>query len=228
MSRRRVSWIPWVVLAFSVGVSNARSASMVSELPLIQRPVEGEQATFVVLFSGDGGWSTLTREISQDLNERGYSVVGWNTLKYFWSPKPPDAAADDLGRVIEHFAAAWRKVDVVLAGYSMGASVLPAIVNRLLPGTRARVRSLVLLAPDRVTDFEVHVSGWLHLAPHGEPVERDLEGLTGTLPIACVYGIDEAEQSLCPLLRGPRVTVTRLPGAHHFDGNYTALARLVI
>ena len=103
--------------------------------------------------------------MTTELNDTGYPVVGWNMLKYFWAAKTPEHAAGDLATIIRYFAQAWHKNQVVLTGYSMGADVLPAIVNRLPIAEQQRVRSIVLMAPERATDFEFHLGGWLQHIP---------------------------------------------------------------
>jgi type IV secretory pathway VirJ component len=45
--------------------------------------------------------------------------------------------------------------------------------------------------------------------------------------VMCVYGQEESD-SLCPQLDPRKVTLVKLPGGHHFDGNYAALARLIV
>jgi type IV secretory pathway VirJ component len=200
----------------------------VADLPLIELPANGDQSTFAVMFSGDGGWSTLTQKVAAELNIDGSPVVGWNTLKYFWNAKQPDAGGADLGRVIEHYARQWHKGGVVLIGYSMGADVLPALVNRLPPAARQRVRSVVLLAPGRAASFEFHLTGWLNrTAADAVPIKPEVDALA-PMPVTCIYGTEEAEKSLCTQLGGANITIKALPGAHHFDRDYKELAQLVL
>jgi len=206
------------------------SSAALAGLPLIERPIESKGNTFVVMLSGDGGWSTLTEKVTTELNETGYPVVGWNMLKYFWSAKTPEHAAGDLATIIRYFAKTWHKDQVVLAGYSMGADVLPAIVNRLPIAEQQRVRSIVLMAPERSTDFEFHLGGWLqHIPKDAQPIAPEVAALPDGVRMTCIYGSDEAERSLCTQLDSNKATLTlkALPGAHHFDGNYEALAKLV-
>jgi type IV secretory pathway VirJ component len=201
---------------------------VVADLPLVELPVTGSQSTFFVMFSGDGGWSTLTQKVAAELNADGNPVVGWNTLKYFWSAKTPTASAADLGRVIEHFAQTWHKHGVVLVGYSMGADVLPAIVNRLPAASRQRVRSVVLLAPVRAASFEFHLTGWLNRqARDAVPIKPEVDALA-PIPLTCIYGTEEAATSLCTQISGANITIKALPGAHHFDRDYKELAQLVL
>ena len=47
------------------------------------------------------------------------------------------------------------------------------------------------------------------------------------LPTLCLAGSDE-DDTPCTLLAGtPGVKVVRLPGSHHFDGDYPAVAEAV-
>ncbi len=228
-------WFPQFIAAYDAldaqrPVEPPPSSRALAGLPLIERPVEGAGNTLVVMLSGDGGWSTLTEKVTDELNEAGYSVVGWNMLKYLWTKKAPERAAADLATVIRYFTNAWHARDVILAGYSLGADVLPALVNRLPAAEQQRVRSMVLLAPERATDFEFHLSGWLkHVPKDALPIAPEVSRLPDGVRVICVYGADEAERSLCTQIDSgsAMLTLKKLPGAHHFDGDYPALARLI-
>jgi type IV secretory pathway VirJ component len=220
--------------AMWLGVSAAaHAAAPLGDLPVVEHLVPAtdaaEQGLFVVLFSGDGGWSTLTRELTAALNAAGYSVVGWNTLKYFWHAKTPEQAAADLDRVIRFYTDRLQAHRVIVTGYSMGADVLPAMVDRLPPTALASVQSVVLLAPGRATTFEFHFSGWLNRVPKGaQPIKPDVVRLLEHAAVVCVYGADEASTSLCTELGDTTASRIELPGAHHFDGNYGQLAELIL
>ena len=226
-------WFPTFVTTYDAldakrPVEAPPSSKALAGLPLIERPVESKGDTFIVMLSGDGGWSTLTEKVTTELNDTGYPVVGWNMLKYFWAAKTPEHAAGDLATIIRYFAQAWHKNQVVLTGYSMGADVLPAIVNRLPIAEQQRVRSIVLMAPERATDFEFHLGGWLqHIPKDALPIAPEVEALPDGVRMTCIYGSDEAERSLCTQLDANKATLRALPGAHHFDGDYEALAKLV-
>ena len=211
-------------------VAQAAKTAELAGLPLIERPVETSSPTLIVMLSGDGGWSTLTERVTDELNASGLPVVGWNTLKYFWTAKTPEHASVDLAAIIRYFSDAWHTQDVILAGYSMGADVLPAIVNRLPPAEQRRVRSVVLMAPGRATDYEFHISGWLqHVPKDAQPIAPEVENMPADIRLTCIYGADERDHSLCTQINAakPGLTLKELPGAHHFDGDYEGLARLV-
>jgi type IV secretory pathway VirJ component len=220
----------YAALAVKRPVPQAAKTDELAGLPLIERPVETPSATLIVMLSGDGGWSTLTERVTDELNASGLPVVGWNTLKYFWTAKAPERASADLAAIIRYYSDAWHTQDVILAGYSMGADVLPGIVNRLAPAEQRRVRSVVLMAPGRATDYEFHISGWLqHVPKDAQPIAPEVENMPADIKLTCIYGSDEADRSLCTQIdaRKPGLTLKELPGAHHFDGDYEGLARLV-
>ena len=196
-------------------------------LPLIDvPPARGSSETLVVFVSGDGGWAKIDKSISGVLANEGMPVVGLNSLQYFWTKRTPETAARDLGAIIDSSLARWKKQNVILVGYSRGADVLPAMVARLTPEQRSRVRLLALLAPSPKVEFEFHVVDWMHDSKHGLAVQPELAKLTSTMTI-CVWGDDDTD-SLCRGLSLPHVKVVTLHGSHHFDGDYGKLARIIL
>lgn len=203
-------------------------ATDVSDLPLVEVPahtVGGKQ--LAVLLTGDGGWAGLDRELSSQLSAAGMPVVALSTLRYFWAEQKPEVAARDLDRIIRHYLRVWHKQQVVLIGYSFGANVLPFMVSRLPLTTRNRITSLNLLAPSTHTGFEIHVADWVPgSTPAGQPIQPEFKRLGG-LHTLCLFGAME-QDSLCPNLPVRSVRAIRLPGDHHFDGDYPRLAREII
>src|SRR5205085_3472416 len=101
-----------------------------AKLPLIEVPAtRGNSDTLVVFVSGDGGWAKIDKSIASILAANGMHVVGLNSLQYFWTKRTPESAARDLQSIIETHLGA-RK-NVVIAGYSRGADVLPAMIARM-------------------------------------------------------------------------------------------------
>jgi len=200
-------------------------ATAVRDLPLVELPAKGTTGELAVIVSGDGGWASLDRDIGGALAAKGISVVGLNSLQYFWHDRTPDEAGRDLTRVLHHYLEAWNARDVLLVGYSLGAEVLPFMASRLPPDLRSRVRLVALLGPGRTATFEFHVGEWLGRAVHGPPTAPEIDRLAG-LRVLCLYGTDETD-SACPLVhRGPEVE--RVPGGHHFGGSYTSLADRIL
>jgi len=198
----------------------------VGDLPLVEMPAQGARRDqLAIMLSGDGGWAGLDREVAAQLNERGYPVVGWNSLRYFWDARTPEASARDLDRVIRHYTHAWGASSVLLVGYSQGADVLPFMVNRLPESTRRLVAGTALIAVGTEAFFEFSVTHWIGTPTGGRPVMPELEhGRPGRL--ACIYGSDE--DSPCRTLRGEDVLRIELPGGHHFDGDYRRVSDAVL
>ena len=87
-------------------------------LPLVELPSAAAGERFAVLLSGDGGWAGIDKGIAEALVQKDVPVVGFDSLRYFWSPRTPEGLARDLDRVIRYYAARWKRKEVILIGYS--------------------------------------------------------------------------------------------------------------
>ena len=205
----------------------ATAAHAAEPLPLVEVPASGAASdTLVVFVSGDGGWAKLDKAVAKTLAADGMPVVGLNALQYFWKKRSPESTARDLESVIDNYLTKWHKSRVILAGYSRGADVLPFVVNRLAPATRAKLRLVALLAPATKVEFEFHMTDWLHDSSAGLPIKPEAASLAPR-PLLCVSGGDD-DDSLCRGLAQPGAHVIILPGSHHFDGDYGKLAQLIL
>jgi hypothetical protein len=98
-----------------------------------------------------------------------------DSLHYFWKARTPEETANDIARTIEHYTAAWSRQRVILIGYSLGADVLPSIVNRLPSDVREHICSIALVGLGDTTIFEVQIKHWLPGAKlDGQPVAPEL------------------------------------------------------
>jgi type IV secretory pathway VirJ component len=204
------------------------SAGELVDLPLVEVAARGpESDRMAVFWSGDGGWAELDREVSAGLADRGVPVVGVNSLKYFWTNRTPKQTAQDLERIIRHYAALWKKEKVVLIGYSLGADIVPFAANRLNEALKPRVELIALLGPGLQVDFEFHLSNWLgSRSKTALPTMPEVMKL-GNTRLLCFYGEKETD-SLCRNLQGNNLKKVALPGAHHFGGNYAQLAETIL
>jgi type IV secretory pathway VirJ component len=200
----------------------------VSDLPLIELPAAHPNGLMAIVISGDGGWRDLDKTIAQALQKDGVSVIGWDSLRYFWSEKPPAQTSRDLARVMQTYGARWHAQHVALVGYSFGADVMPFAYNRLPEAQRAKVSLISLLgfAPD--ADFQIRVGGWLGMPASDKALKAQPE-LTRVPPaiVQCFYGENEKE-TLCPALDKTGVEVIRTSGDHHFGRDYNALERRIL
>nr|WP_110947576.1 AcvB/VirJ family lysyl-phosphatidylglycerol hydrolase [Pseudomonas bohemica] len=127
---------------------------------------------------------------------------------------------------MEHYRRVWGIKHFILAGYSFGADVLPALYNRLPAIDQADVDSIVLLSFARNANFEIRIEGMM-----GEDTGKYMTAPEmAQLPakkVFCVYGTDEARKSGCT----DTVTVGKtlgIPGNHHFNDDYDTLSTYLI
>jgi type IV secretory pathway VirJ component len=181
-----------------------------------------------IIYSGDGGWRDLDKEIGEALVARGMPVVGVDSLRSFWTVRSPQQVADDLGELMTTYGERWGTKRVVLIGYSFGAGVLPFAIN-LLPATlQERIVLIALLGVEPRADFEIRFTGWFGQEPDANAPEVLPQLLKlDVARVQCFYGEDEAD-SLCRAPQLARAEVIRTAGGHHFDGDYAALAARIL
>lgn len=198
----------------------------VGDLPVIEiRASGGTSDTFGVFLSGDGGWAGFDEKLSQSLTARGIPIIGFDSLRYFWRARTPDGTAADIQHLVEHYRAAWKRDKVLLIGFSQGADVLPFVLNRLAPRTRAAISSAVALSTSSKASFEFHVSNWL--GSSGDvPTLPEMQRL-GRERIVYVCGSRDGD-AICPQLDPSAFHVVTLPGDHHFDDAYDELSDVIL
>jgi type IV secretory pathway VirJ component len=221
------NWMPQFKKAFERIAGTASTAppkpegKALQDLPLLEVSAKNSFSPFLAVhLTGDGGWGVTDRGLSNALAGRGIPVIGFNSLQYFWKKRTPEEAAADLGRILSHFLAAWKKEKAVLIGYSFGADVLPFMINRLPETLRSRIQTVVLLGPSRSVEFEFHVSQWLGMSG-GEsalPVLPEIEKLRGQR-IVCVAGENDKE-CCCRDLDAGLAKVILIKGGHLIWRNF--------
>jgi type IV secretory pathway VirJ component len=179
-------------------------------LPLRPFPVRGDTGrVFAIVLTGDGPTGGLGKE-----------------LRYYWNPQSPEQSARDLDAVIRHYASAWGRDRVVLVGYSMGADVLPFLVNRLPDDSRHRVAGMALLALAHDAVFEFRFEQWWGTSSAPRFATRpEVEKLAG-LRVLCVWGVGD-DKAACPLMRTAPMREVQLRGGHQFKGDQKRLLRVV-
>ncbi|VVM50824.1 hypothetical protein PS623_00750 [Pseudomonas fluorescens] len=195
-------------------------------IPVVEVPAGQTTDTVTLFLSGDGGWRDLDRDVAGEMAKLGYPVVGIDTLRYYWQHKTPEQSAIDLSELMQHYRQKWGTKRFVLTGYSFGADVLPAIYNRLPEEDQQRVDAVILLAFARSGSFEIEVEGWLGKEGQEAPTGPEMARMPAA-KVVCIYGVEEADESGCTehTAVGERL---KLPGGHHFDENYPALAKRLI
>jgi len=197
-------------------------------LPLTILDAKPKLDTMAIIYSGDGGWRDIDSEVGATLQAEGIPVVGMDALRYFWTELKPQQVADDLDRIIKNYRREWKVKNVVLIGYSFGASVLPATYNLLEPEQKSHVTQISLLALAHEVDYEISVTGWLGVAGDGKGGDsvEDLKKIDPKL-VQCIYGTDDDEDP-CPTLAASGVETVAIEGGHHFDEDYKGLADKIV
>jgi type IV secretory pathway VirJ component len=228
------NWMPQFRKAFTDLVKKHGSEpeskdEELKDIPVIEvRAKTDSRNTMAVIISGDGGWASIDREIGDILSAHGVPVVGFNSLQYFWTRRTPETAAHDMERVITHYLTAWKKEKVILVGYSLGADVLPFILNRLSPEVSSKVQMAALLGPSDEVDFEFHFTDWLGGSSSKTSLQvlPEVEMMRGK-KVLCFQGAEE-EGSLCKKLKTDIAENILLKGGHHFGGNTEAIAETIL
>jgi len=211
-------------------VKQVQPDASVSGVPLTEVPATGgpDRPQLAVMFSGDGGWALLDRAVTAELAKNGLPIIGWDSLSYFWKARQPEEVALDLERVLRRYLAVWNKGRIVLMGYSFGADVLPAVVNRLPKELRDRLDLVAFLGLSERASFEFRLTDWIsdEADESDQPVRPEVEKL-GAVRRLCLYGAGE-EGAFCPKLTDLGVIVEKMPGDHHFDEDYQGVARRIL
>jgi type IV secretory pathway VirJ component len=229
------NWVPQFKDAFSIVAAiepitpPSANAPSVKDLPLVEvAAAEPQKNIMAIHLTGDGGWGVTDKGMSKELAANGIPVVGWNSLKYFWHKRTPDAISKDLERVLTYYLGAWKKDKVILEGYSLGADVLPFMVSRLPDSLKAKIQLIAFIGLSHEVDFNVHLSNLFG----GSAIDKDasqtlpeVEKLSG-IKMLCFYGEDDSEV-LCDEIPAGLVKSTSLQGGHlvksHFGPITTAI-----
>ncbi|HEY0275776.1 MAG TPA: AcvB/VirJ family lysyl-phosphatidylglycerol hydrolase [Paenirhodobacter sp.] len=180
--------------------------------------------TMAIIYSGDGGWRDIDREVGEALQKAGVPVIGVDSLRYFWNERKPQEAADNLSRIMRHYQTEWGVKHVVLIGYSFGADVLPNSYALLPAQDQASVALLTLMGLSHNRDYVIHVSGWLGMSSGSDSdPTKDLLKVPAKM-VQCIYGKDDDEDACHDLSADRGYEMIGLSGGHHFDDDYQTLA----
>jgi type IV secretory pathway VirJ component len=199
----------------------------VADLPLVEMPAKPATRRMAVFISGDGGWRDVDKRISEQLQQLGVSVVGWDSLRYFWSRKTPDEAAADLAAVLDTYEAKWNCDEVALIGFSFGADVMPFLYDRLDANTQRHIAQISILSPGEAADWEIKVAGWFGAGP--SRAATPLAPAVATLPgdrTQCFFGDQDSGRS-CALFAARGAEIFEKKGHHHMDGDFDLIGRQI-
>ncbi|MFL5337999.1 MAG: AcvB/VirJ family lysyl-phosphatidylglycerol hydrolase [Geminicoccaceae bacterium] len=208
----------------------APPTASLADLPLVELPAQGRSGTFAVFLSGDGGWRDIDKSIAETLSQNGLSVVGLDSLRYFWKEKRPEQIARDLERIVAHYGQSWQAPGIVLLGYSMGADVIPPAWSKLSQATRDETKLIALMGLEPTAIYQISIAGYLGVNGDDEiDIRPDLKALPAS-KVMCFYGSDEKADgdTACTLPEMSGAILMERAGGHHLDGDYRAIARDIL
>lgn len=197
----------------------------VKNLPLIitNSKAQDKVAPAALLISGDGGWYGFEQSIADNLAAKGIPVIGLDSKKYFWNRRTPEETAADISRALIYYGKVWDKEKFVLVGYSLGAELVPFIINRLPAILKPEIESAVLLSPATTTDFEVHFSNMLGMGNRNNTYNT-IDEIIKMQSIHTLIIFGEGEKTEVPeLLKGTSIIVRKIPGDHHYKFNLSLI-----
>src|ERR1035437_542517 len=199
-----------------------------SDMPLsIMSSTAKEKLPLVFFISGDGGWKTFEHEICKNLSEKGAPSIGLDALKYFWNEKQPKQVAEDISTAITHYMKQWDRNSFILVGYSFGASVVSFIANSFTPALKDNIKGIFCFSPDKTGDFEIHIADMLSFDRIEKyDVLNELKLISALKPV-CIFGSKE-DADLQKLFLDKGFKVENLPGEHHFNNDYNAIAEIIL
>jgi len=148
---------------------------------------------------------------------QGLSIRNWG--KGIGHRAQGTETASDIAKTLNYYGAQWGRTRYVLVGYSLGAEIVPFIVNRLPEDVKSKVQSAVLLSPATTTDFEIHISNMLGMGNRQNTynVTEEIIKMQNTATLI-IFG--EGEKTQIPeLISGTSVIVRKIPGDHHYKFN---------
>lgn len=180
------------------------------------------------MISGDGGWTSFDQSLAEALARKGVPVVGLDAQKYFWTKKTPDLVAAELAKVMAQYMEQLGKEEVVLLGFSFGASIVPFVANRLSPELKSQLSAVLSMSPDATADFEIHIADMLNFGGSKGKynVLAEMSKLK-SVPVISYFG--KAEGARIPnqfIKQGLKVQI--LAGDHHYANDFEGLSKTLI
>lgn len=181
----------------------------------------------VLFITGDAGFGKFSIELCDNIHAAGYDVCAINAKAYFWNKKTPEQTAADVAAYLEKQFSQRDNQQLILAGYSFGADVMPFIVNRLPASLRKKLVSLILISPSTSTDFEIHLTDML-----GGNKKRSMDVVAEINKLSVprtvtIFGSDEKDFPVSAV-KLEKYSNESLPGGHHFNGDAPEVAKTLL
>ncbi|SEM84110.1 virulence protein (VirJ) [bacterium A37T11] len=187
------------------------------DVPVIIKRGSNPALPVVIYFTGDGGWNDFSQQIAENINQKGYTIFSIDSKKYFWEKKTPEEVAIMISGIFKTFPADFKEKQIVVAGYSFGASVLPFFISRLPILEQHTIKKVFCLSPSGYADFEVKVTTMLNISAENKnyPVIPELKKLNHN-QVYIFFGKEENKRDIT-LFKNSGFNLTLFPGSHGYN-----------
>lgn len=205
-----------------------RAAHPAPDLPVVELKATDESLPLILYVSGDGGYNAFSQGLLAKISSKGYGILALDARSYFWKAKTPQQLASDMASLLSNHLLNRHSQQIIVMGYSFGASVIPFMLNRFPGDLLDRVKMGVCISPGRFADFEVTLSTLLNNTKGNKnyPVVDESRKLT-PLPIYFLFGQEENAETT-RFFADAGVAVAVLPGNHDYGNDIGALSKKLL
>ena len=181
---------------------------------------------FIFYLSGDAGFNTFSKTLSDQLFERNYDITALDSKAYFWKAKTPDETAKKISDYLSQKLQGRKNQQIVILGYSFGADITSFIVNRLDKNLQKKIESVVMLDPSKTADFEVSLQGMIFDKGKGDyEVLPEINKMK--VPKTLLIRSDIGMRFPANKVTISNFSTDHLHGNHRFNNEYVKLANLI-
>jgi type IV secretory pathway VirJ component len=181
---------------------------------------------FIFYVSGDAGFNTFSKSLSDELFKRNYDITALDSKAYFWKPKTPDETAKKISLYLNAKLKGRKNQQIVILGYSFGSDISAFIVNRLPKSLKEKIVSVILLDPSKTADFEVSLQGMIFDKGRGKyKVLPEINKMK--VPKTMIIRSDIGMRFPIDKVNIQNFSTDHLPGNHRFNYNYKKIADLI-
>ncbi|MBC7557371.1 MAG: hypothetical protein H7195_10460 [Chryseobacterium sp.] len=215
-----------IILIFSLAIlQGCKNSEENPDFP-VRELNANNNSPFIFYVSGDAGFNTFSKSLSDELFKRNYDITALNSKAYFWKLKTPAETTKKISQYLTQKLKGRKNQKIVLLGYSFGADISPFIVNRLPKDLREKIVSVVLLDPSKTADFEVSLQGMIFDKARGD-YEVLPEVNKMDVPKTLIIRSDIGLKFPVNKVTVRNFSEKHLPGNHRFNYNYSELSSLI-
>lgn len=212
-------------LSFSLVYFLVVVATVTDNLPLKEWNSTADKP-LIFYVSGDGGYTGFSENICTAINKAGYKIAALNSKSYFDDQKTPEQTTSDIVAYLNVEFSKRKNQQLVLAGYSFGADVVPFVTNILPDSLKKKLTSVILLSPSTSTDFETHI--WDMLGgkkKRSKDVVAEINRI-GTIKTAII--LENETDFPVNDIKLKNYNYYKLAGGHHFEGHTNEVVKTMM